>query len=249
MQTLLRRHSWGIQARLAILALVTALPLVVIASFAILRTVDDQRTQIQSDVQQMVESFLADVDREISAMQAELQVLATSPSLQTGDFMAFDRQMREALTIQGTGIVLLDTKAQQLINTSRPFGAYLPRATNSEMLDRVVATGKPQISDLIIGAVLRRPVLTVGVPVFRDGTVAYVLVMVVGPEGLTGLLNEQNLPPDWNAGIFDRNNLIVAHNRGLDRIIGQPAMPELRARISRNLGGWFPSVTKDGTTV
>jgi hypothetical protein len=98
MEILLRRASWGIQARLTMLAIVTALPLVAIASFAILRTVDDQRTQIQSDVQQMVESFLADVDREISAIQAELQALATSPSLQTGDFRAFDQQMRAALS-------------------------------------------------------------------------------------------------------------------------------------------------------
>jgi hypothetical protein len=95
------------------LALVTALPLVAIASFAILRTVDDQRTQIQSDVQQMVESFLADVDREISAIQAELQALATSPSLQTRDFRAFDQQMRAALSIRGMSIVLHYTKGQQ----------------------------------------------------------------------------------------------------------------------------------------
>jgi hypothetical protein len=63
------------------------------------------------------------------------------------------------------------------------------------MHDRVVQTGKPQISDLIIGAVLRRPILTVGVPVFIDGKVAYVLAMRVGPEILSALLNEQNLPP------------------------------------------------------
>src|SRR5215468_8367042 len=197
----------------------------------------------------MVESFLADVDREISAVQAELQVLATSPSLQTGDFMAFDRQMREALTIQGTGIVLLDTKAQQLINTSRPFGAYLPRATNSEMLDRVVATGKPQISDLIIGAVLRRPVLTVGVPVFRDGMVAYVLVMVVGPEILSALLHEEVATPDWTAAILDRKGVIVARNRDVDRFLGQPVAPMLREKLADSIESWIPNVTSDGIPV
>ena len=118
--------------------------------------------------------MLTDVDRQISAIQAELQVLAVSPSLQDDDLRAFDRQMRAALKIRGTAIVLLDTKAQQLINTNRPFGEPLPRAINTETLDRTVETGKPQISDLIIGAVLRRPVLTVGIPVFRDSEVVYV---------------------------------------------------------------------------
>ena len=185
MKIFVRRHSLGIQARLTMLAVVTALPLVALASFAVLRMVDDQRAQIQHDVRQRVEDLLADVDRQISAIQAELQVLAVSPSLQKGDFPAFDQQMRAALKIRGTSIVLHDTKGQQLLSTNRPFGEPLPRATNSEMHDRVVATGKPQISDLIIGAVLHRPILVVGVPVFRDGEVVYVLAMGLGPEVLS----------------------------------------------------------------
>ena len=156
-------------------------------------------------LKQMVESFLADVDREISAIWAELQVLATSPSLQSGNFREFDQQMRAALKIRGTSIVLHDTHAQQLLSTNRPFGEPLPRATNSEMHDRVVATGKPQISDLIMGAVLKRPILTVGVPVFRDGEVVYVLAMGLGPEILSALMQDQKLSPDWTAAILDRN--------------------------------------------
>jgi hypothetical protein len=228
MTILFRRHTLSIAARLMLLALSTALPLVALAGFVILRAVDDQRAQIQLDVRERVENLLADVDRQISALQAELQVLAVSPSLQDDDLPAFDRQMRAALKIRGTAIVLLDTKAQQLINTNRPFGEPLPRAINTEMLDRAVETGKPQISDLIIGAVLRRPVLTVGVPVFRDGEVVYVLLVVLGPEILSALLLEQNLPPDWTATIFDRKGIIVARNRELERFLGQPASPALR---------------------
>jgi len=70
MKILLRGHRLGIPARLTMLALVTALPLAAVGSFAILRSVDDQRAQMQSDVKQMVESFGADVDREISAIWA-----------------------------------------------------------------------------------------------------------------------------------------------------------------------------------
>ena len=249
MKILLRCYTPGIQARLTMLALVTALPLFALACFAILRTVDDQRAQMQRDVRERVEDLLAAVDRQISAIQAELQVLAVSPNLRAGDFLAFDRQMREALKIQGTAIVLLDTKAQQLISTNRPIGEPLPRATNSEMHDRVVATGKPQISDLIMGAVLRRPVLTVGVPVFRDGEVVYVLVMVLGPEILSALLQEQALSPDWTAAIFDRKGLTVARTRDLDRFIGQPAAPILLKEMMGAAESWFPNVTKDGLAV
>ncbi len=243
------RRSFGIQARLTMLAVATALPLVALASFAILRTVDDQRTQIQQDVGQRVEDLLADVDRQISAIQAELQVLAAAPSLQEGDFPAFDRQMRAALKIRGTSIVLHDTKGQQLLSTNRPFGEPLPRATNTEMHDRVVATGKPQISDLIMGAVLRRPILVVGVPVFRDGQVVYVLAMGLGPELLSSLLEEQSLSPDWTAGIFDRKGIIVARNRELDRFLGKPVSSTLLEAMRGPAEHWFPSVTSEGISV
>jgi hypothetical protein len=137
MRARLRRHSLGIQARLVILVLATVLPLVGLASFAILRTVDNERAQLQRGVKDMVENLLGDLDRQISSIHAELRVLATAPSLQTGDLAAFDRQMREAIEIHGTSIALYDTQAQQLLSTNRPFGAPLPRATNSEMLDRL----------------------------------------------------------------------------------------------------------------
>jgi signal transduction histidine kinase len=249
MRLFVRRRSFGIQARLTMLAVVTALPLVALASFAILRVVDNQRTQIQLDVKQRVEDLLADVDRQVSAIQAELQVLAVSPSLRDGDFAAFDQQMRAALTIRGTSIVLHDTKGQQLLSTNRPFGEPLPRATNTEMHDRVVATGKPQISDLIMGAVLRRPILVVGVPVFRDGQVVYVLAMGLGPEVLSSLLKEQSVSPDWTVGIFDRKGIIVARNRELDRFLGKPVSPTLLEAMREQTENWFPSVTSEGISV
>ncbi len=249
MRLFVRRRSFGIQARLTMLAVVTALPLVALASWAVLRMVDDQRTQIQQDVEQRVEDLLADVDRQVSAIQAELQVLAVSPSLRDGDFAAFDQQMRAALKIRGTSIVLHDTTGQQLLSTNRPFGEPLPRATNTEMHDRVVATGKPQISDLIMGAVLRRPILVVGVPVFRDGQVVYVLAMGLGPEVLSSVLEEQSLSPDWTAGIFDRKGIIVARNRELDRFLGRSVSPTLLEAMREPAESWFPSVTSEGIPV
>jgi hypothetical protein len=44
MRLFVRGRSLGIQARLTVLAIATALPLVALAGFAILRMVDDQRT-------------------------------------------------------------------------------------------------------------------------------------------------------------------------------------------------------------
>jgi len=48
MRLFVRGRSLGIQARLTVLAVATALPLVALASFAILRMVDDQRNADQT---------------------------------------------------------------------------------------------------------------------------------------------------------------------------------------------------------
>jgi len=101
MNALLERLTLGIQARLVILVLATVLPLVGLASFAMIRAVDNERTRIERDAKERVADLLASVDRQIISIQAELSVLAVSPSLQSGDFGAFDRQMRDALKIQG----------------------------------------------------------------------------------------------------------------------------------------------------
>jgi hypothetical protein len=79
-----RRRSFGIQARLVVLILVTVLPLVALSTFAILRTVGNERSQIERDIRESLENLLADVDREIRSVQVSLQILASSPSLQQG---------------------------------------------------------------------------------------------------------------------------------------------------------------------
>src|SRR5215472_9268077 len=247
--SILHRHTLSIRTRLMMLTLATVLPLVAVGGFAIIRTVDDQKVQVEQSVRRTVDGLLGDIDRQIIAIEAALQVLAVSPSLQSEDLYAFYQQIDAALPLQGTAIVLLDTNGQQLLNTNRPFGASLPRATNTEMIERVVATGEPQVSDLIMGAVLHRPVVTVGVPVFRDGKVAFVLVMALGPEILSKLLSQPDLSPDWVVAIFDRKRIIVARNRELDRFLGKPAAPIIREAIAEPVKNWIPNVTSEGIHV
>jgi hypothetical protein len=108
------------------LTLATVLPLVAVGGFAIIRTVDDQKVQVEQGVRRTVDGLLGDIDRQIIAIEAELQVLSVSPSLQSEGLYPFYQQLHAALPLQGTAIVLLDPKGQQLLNTNRPFGTGLP---------------------------------------------------------------------------------------------------------------------------
>jgi signal transduction histidine kinase len=247
--SILRRRALGIHTRLMMLTLATVLPLVAVGGVAIIRMVDDQNIKVEQGVGRTVDGLLGDVDRQIIAIEAELQVLAVSPSLQEEDLYPFYQQMNAALPLQGTSIALLDIKGQQLLNTNRPFGAPLPRSFNTEMSERIIATGKPQVSDLIMGAVLHRPIVAVGVPVFRDGKVALILTMGLGSEILSKLLHQPDLLPDWVVAIFDRKGIIVARNRELDRFLGKPAAPIIREAIKGPVESWIPNVTSEGIRV
>jgi signal transduction histidine kinase len=249
------RSPLGIQARLMALAAVTALPLVALAGVAIISFINVQRIQLENEVAGKVNALVNDVDRQIRAIQVELTMLASLPSVQSGDLAAFDRQLRAAVQVYGTALVLHDTHGQQLVNTNRPFGEPLPRATNTEMYDRVVASGLPRVSDLIIGATLRRPIISVGVPVMRDGRVVFVLAMGIKPEIISSLLSEKNLvseaiSPAWTIAIVDRKGIIIARNRELDRYLGKPVAPFLRKAMLLGTGDtWIQNITSDGTPV
>jgi signal transduction histidine kinase len=238
-----------------LLASVTALPLVVLAGVTAISAIYAQRVQLQHEVAGKVNGLLNDIDLQIGAIQVELKVLSKLPSVQSGDITTFDRQLRAVIQVYGTTLVLHDTHGQQLINTNRPFGEPLPRATNTEMHDRVVATGLPQVSDLITGATLRRPIISVGVPVMHDGHVVNVLAMGLGPEILSELLKEQNLlseaiSPAWTIAIVDRQGIILSRNRELDQFLGKPVATLLRkAMISGTEDTWIPNITSDGTPV
>ncbi len=247
-------RNLGIQARLMILACVTALPLVVLAGAITISFIEAQRAQVRNEVAGRVKGLLADLDRQLRAIQVELEVLANLPSIQGGDLTTFDRQLRAAIKVYGTTLVLHDTKGQQLINTNRPFGEPLPRANDTKMHDRVVATAKPQVSDLIMGATLRRPIITVGVPVISNGQVIQVLAMGIGPEILSELFQDQYLlaeaiPLTWTIAILDRNGTIIGRNRDLARFLGRPVAPMLRKAMMGPEENWIPNITSDGIPV
>src|SRR5215471_17492139 len=120
--SILHRYPLSIRTRLMMLTLVTVLPLVAVSGFVMIQTVDDQTEQVERGVGRTVDGLLGDIDRQIIAIRAELRLLAVSPSLQSEDLYPFYQQMHAALPLQGTAIVLLDTKGQKHVDGGTGFG-------------------------------------------------------------------------------------------------------------------------------
>ena len=184
--------------------LASAAPAVLLTAGLLAYEHQRDRETLERDTIATARALVNAVDRELVAITVAAQVLATSQRAQTGEFAAFYPQAQEVVAKHiGANVVLSDASGRQVMNTLRPLGEALPIHGNPEQLRAVFATGRPVVSDLYVGGVLRRPLMSVDVPVLRDGRVVYVLSVGEVPDRFRTILREQKLPAGWIGAVFD----------------------------------------------
>ena len=189
--------SVTIQRQLVRLVAASVVPAALAAALLIGYSYDRQRALIEDRTLDIARALAQTVDRELASAQAALSVLATSPYLASGDLAAFHRQAQDAIRdLRGDIFVLSDASGQQLINTLVPFGSALPLRGNLAEVRRVFETGEAVISDLFVGRVARRPLITVDVPVRRGDRVAFSLAMGFLPQRLGQILVDGGMEAD-----------------------------------------------------
>src|SRR5438552_295515 len=222
-----------LRSHLVVLVLVAVVPLLVFSVAMLRQAAEDQRAVLDQGMRNTASALSLAIDGEVKASRAILETLAASAYLDTGDLRAFYRLC--AKTIEGRPnayIVLFDGSGQPLLNSSRPFGSWLPNpllATRpagtdprypdvpvggAEPVKRVLETVRPVVSDLFVSLVTGQPRISLDVPIVRNGRVRYVLELSFDPAIFTQLLLERHLPAHSVASILDRNGLAIA--RSLD---------------------------------
>ena len=170
--------------------------------------------------------------------------------LASKDFANFHRQALEALAnFGGINIVVLDPTGQQVINTSTPFGAPLPRPEMEHSVVEVFQTARPMVTDLFVGSQDSQPTVGIVVPIIDKGTVTYVLGMGASPEHLAEILYRAKLPETWISGIVDTTGTFVSRTQNPKQFIGKKAAPELIHAIAKAPEGVIEGGTQDGISV
>src|SRR5260370_32748250 len=175
------------------------------------------------------------MDREIIGEIERLHALAASPSLRQGDFAAFQEQAEASLTLRRSGsIVLIDRNMQQLLNTRVAYGKTLPKADIPQVMERVLATGKPQVSGLFWAPVPEQLLVTIVVAVKIDGENRYALARSPDQHALVRLVAATELPAGWQAqaAVSDAAHLIIASSEQADPFIGNE-LPAAQRRGAR----------------
>lgn len=243
-----------LRSHLVRLVLATAVPLLLFAVMVVLLYAAGQRENIKRGVMATASALAIALNRELSGTIGALEVLATSQYLDAGELRGFFEQARRALEAQGDRwltIVLADPSGQPRLNLLTPFGAPLPKeVATSEIatpwIKEAVATRSPVVSNLFVGPVVRRPLVSVLVPVVRDGTVRYVLLAHFESQTLWQRLRQESLPREWIGGIVDRNKVLIARTHESERLVGRPATAVTTAEIGKASEGWFHGPMLDG---
>ena len=190
------------------------------------------------------------VDAQIDSYAVLANALAASPSLLSDDLSAFDAEARRVTArsqYPNVWVVVSDLDGRQLVNTRVPRGQPLPvrNALGRESALRAIASGRPEVSDVILGPVIGKWTATVDLVVTKDGAPFRVISIVTTLGEFAELLNTQDTPPGWLTGILDRQGKFVARVPRNDENVGRAGSAGFRASMQREGVTEFPSLEGD----
>ena len=209
---------------LVTLALVLLLPVLGLATAVVVETTRVYRAVFEARLQDTAHALSLALDATIERHIATIQTLAASASLDgpapdLPSFEAFARRVAAQLDIN---VILLDPASMvQRVNTALPAGT--PTGATAADYRTVVVTRAPFVSNVVIGAVLRWPVVAVAVPVERDGDVRFVLIARIELDRLADLLRAQGVGAEQFITLVDGADTVVARSRDHASYVGRQA--------------------------
>jgi two-component sensor histidine kinase len=240
-------HS--IRTYLVLFALALVIPLIAVALIAFDRMAAIEEAQIENRILQIAKNLTVAVDQELDRALITLETLATSSELRNGDLRGFHDQAVLTLKTEKAAIVLVDKSYRQLVDTLKAFGAPLPPTSDPSTAQRVIDTGRPQISNLFKSSISGRPVFNVEVPVFDAGhQVQYVLIMSFQAAHMSDLLVQVHLSPGWIAGITDNNGVVLARSERHADYVGT-ALPDALFAQTQNSAGVYKATNVAGEPI
>ena len=221
--------------------------LVPVLGFAALVMRENARLQVSATERGMRETARAvarTVDKELETAISTLETLSESEHLDTGNLQAFHDLCERVARTQGwVNILLFDPAGSALMQSAAPLGAALPVTRQPALLARARDGRRAVVSDLFDG-VVNRHIVSVYVPVIREGQARFVVAVALRAAQLGDVLRAQEFGPNSVAVIQDRQNVIVARTRGEADMVGRRV-----SNPSPGQEGWLRSRLREGTEV
>ncbi|HYG90783.1 MAG TPA: ATP-binding protein [Azospirillum sp.] len=240
-----------LRLHLVLLVLGTLLPLILMGGWLIVRDAEARRQELRQHLAETARALSLALDKQLEVSFATLRTLGHVRSITEGDFSRFAEIAAGVLRErpEWDSVLLLDQAGRQLVNLSAPPGAPLPGVADPEVVERVLRTGAPAVSNLYVGAALKRPQLLVAAPVFSDDAVKYVIAANLQPDRLSELLLPWAAPDRWVGSVVDGNGMVIAQVHGAEGQRGKPAPAWLATGIQTALEGRLAGMADEGYAV
>lgn len=221
-----------LRRRLLTMVLLSTLPLVICAAFALfmlLRNEENQAfTRALEANRQTATAVRVTLDRSFTVLAA----VAQSPLLDDNNLGPFNDLMERMLPLMPNwhSLLIASPKGRVLGRVSPHSGAALPAPVELSSFAHLVETHKP-----VVGSMAKGPsgtwAIPLRVPVIREGKVRYVLTAPLLPEAISNVLALSRLPPSWRVTVLDNNGRRIARSPSSGFAVGSQGSAELAALV------------------
>ncbi len=133
--------------------------------------------------------------------------------------------------------IVVDKSMQQLLNTRRPYGEELGKASDTGPINLALDTGAVVVSDGFFGKVAETWVFNVVLPWKQRGEEPMALMLTQNAEALGPALAMENLRGGWNAVIVDKKGVVLSSTLmssdvGKPFFLDKPAGPDRQTRAT-----------------
>jgi C4-dicarboxylate-specific signal transduction histidine kinase len=206
-------------------------PFALVAYWSAVRTRVERASEVREQAGSIAATAGAYLDQYLTGLDSMALALVRHPSVIALDRVECDKLFAEVGRGQPllTNVLVTDA-AGNFKGSGIPTGAVTAvSATTMPYVRAVVASGKPLVSDLVVGQVAKKPTVVLAYPV-RDAhdAVVGVLALSVNLTSLQTLFRNIPLPEGSVVTLSDGRGRVLARSQDAERYIGQltgPAAP------------------------
>src|SRR5471032_1012644 len=244
------KQAPSVRASLVALVVACILPVASVAAVLIVSFYRNEQAQLISNTVSRARTIITAVDHDFDSTEVALRALGTARVLISGDMQGFHARAVDMLgNLHADSILLLGSDGKMLLSTRLPYGAPLAAPAATPLLRRILASGRPGVSDLFSGPLNGTLIYAVGVPVWRHGRLVMTLDATATPAQMAHVLAEQRLPASWRSSVVDNSGRVVARSHESDKYAGQRISDDLLRRIAAADEGGFETRSLDGIDV
>ena len=144
-------------------------------------------------------------------------------------------------------MLVADREGRQLFSSVTPDTASLPPRNNRDIVEQGVREQEAgTIPTCSSASVKKRLIVTVEVPVIRDGEVIYDISFSPPIEIFQAIIEQQRPSQDWTISIFDGEGTNFARVPNPQETVGKRASPSLYAQMFRKPEATLSTVSLEG---